>query len=59
MRRIVTTYTKTPQEVAEKMTLPTWSSEVNADGMKTLADLSVKYGILKDDIDLDPFINFS
>ena len=29
VRRIITTYTKTPQAAADKMALPTWSAEVN------------------------------
>jgi len=58
VRRIVTTYTKTPQEAADKMALPTWSSTVDEAAMQTLVDLSKKYGVLKGDVDIDPFVNF-
>ena len=58
VRRIITTYTKTPPEAAEKMSLPTWNSEVNADAMGTLVELSKKYGVLKGDVDTEPFVNF-
>ncbi len=58
VRRIVTTYTKTPQEAADKMALPTWGAEVDEQAMSTLVELSKKYGILKGDVDIDPFVNF-
>jgi NitT/TauT family transport system substrate-binding protein len=58
VRRIITTYTKTPPEAAKKMTLPTWSPEVNAEAMDTLVELSKKYGVLKGDVDVDTFVNF-
>lgn len=46
VRRIITTDTKTPPEVAETMTLPTWSAEVNEEAMSTLVGLSKQYGVL-------------
>ena len=58
VRRIITTYTKTPQEAADKMTLPTWKTEVNAEAMNTLVELSKKYGVLTGDVDVDKFVNF-
>jgi NitT/TauT family transport system substrate-binding protein len=58
VRRIVTTYTKTPQEAADKMALPTWGADVDEQAMATLVELSKKYGILKEDVDIDPFVNF-
>jgi len=58
VRKIITTYTKTPQEAADKMSLPTWSSKVNDGAMSTLVDLSKKYSVLKGDVDVQPFINF-
>jgi NitT/TauT family transport system substrate-binding protein len=58
VRRIITTYTKTPPAAAEKMALPTWSSQVNGDAMTTLVELSKKYGVLKGDVDTAPFVNF-
>ena len=58
VRRIITTYTKTPPEAADKMTLPTWKTEVNAEAMNTLVELSKKYGVLTGDVDVDKFVNF-
>jgi NitT/TauT family transport system substrate-binding protein len=57
VRRIITTYTKTPQAAAEKMALPTWSSKVNDTAMSSLVDLSKKYGVLKGDVDVDTFVD--
>jgi NitT/TauT family transport system substrate-binding protein len=57
VRKIITTYTKTPQAAADKMSLPTWSSKVNGGAMGTLVDLSKKYGVLKGDVDVDTFVN--
>jgi NitT/TauT family transport system substrate-binding protein len=56
VRRIITTYTKTPQEAADKMALPTWSADVNGEAMSSLVDLSKKYGVLKGDVDVDSFV---
>jgi NitT/TauT family transport system substrate-binding protein len=57
VRRIITTYTKTPEDVAAKMTLPAWTTEVNGDAMKTLVELSKKYGVLKGDVDVQAFVD--
>ena len=56
VRRIITTYTKTPEAAAEKMALPTWSTEVDGEAMNTLVELSKKYGVLKGDVDVDAFV---
>jgi NitT/TauT family transport system substrate-binding protein len=58
VRRIITTYTKTPKEAAAKMMLPQWSTTVDSAAMQKMVDLSVKYGVLKGDVDIDPFVNF-
>jgi NitT/TauT family transport system substrate-binding protein len=58
VRKIITTYTKTPQAAADKMALPTWSSDVNSGAMSMLVDLSKKYGVLKGDVDVDGFVDF-
>ena len=57
VRRIISTYTKTPPEAAAKMALPTWGAEVNGDAMTTLIEASKKYGVLKGDVDADTFVN--
>jgi NitT/TauT family transport system substrate-binding protein len=56
VRRIITTYTKTPEAAAEKMVLPTWGSTVNGDAMNTLVEASKKYGVLKGDVDVSTFV---
>ena len=58
VRRIITTFTKTPAAAAEKMTLPAWSTDVDAEAMNTLVELSKKYGVIKGDVDVDAFVNF-
>src|SRR3954471_22736523 len=58
VRRIITTYTKTPKAAAEKMTLPKWTTTVDANAMNTLVDLSKKYGVLTGDVNVDTFVNF-
>jgi NitT/TauT family transport system substrate-binding protein len=57
VRRIITTYTRTPPEAAQNMALPAWTTEVDAAGMATLVELSKKYGVLTEDVDVDTFVN--
>lgn len=57
VRRIIPTYTKTPPEAAKKMTLPKWSTSVNADAMNKQIELSKKDGVLKGDVDVSTFTN--
>ena len=39
------------------MTLPAWSTEVNAEAMSTLVELSEKYGVLEGDVDVQTFVD--
>src|SRR3954452_5614187 len=55
-RKIITTYTKTPQTAAAKMTLPTWNSKVNGTAMTSLVGLSKKYGVLSGNVDVNGFV---
>jgi len=57
VRKIITSYTKTPQTAAAKMTLPTWSSTVNGTAMTSLVDLSKKYGVLNGNVDVNGFVD--
>jgi NitT/TauT family transport system substrate-binding protein len=55
VREIIPTYTKTPAAAAEKMTLPKWDTQVNADAMAKQVELSKKYGVLTGDVDVQSF----
>jgi NitT/TauT family transport system substrate-binding protein len=55
VREIIPTYTKTPKAAAAKMTLPKWSTEVNAEAMNKQVELSKQYGVLTGDVDVQSF----
>lgn len=55
VRAIIPTYTKTPAAAAKKMTLPKWSTTVNAEAMNKQVELSKKYGVLSGDVDVQSF----
>jgi NitT/TauT family transport system substrate-binding protein len=46
VRRIVPTYTETPEEAAQQMRLPVFDSELDQEGIELEADLTAKYGIV-------------
>jgi NitT/TauT family transport system substrate-binding protein len=48
VRRIVPTYTETPEEAAQQMRLPVFDSELDQEGIELEADLTAKYGIVDD-----------
>jgi NitT/TauT family transport system substrate-binding protein len=56
VRQIVPTYTKIPKDVAAKMKLPQWSSDVNQPSIQQTVDLAQKYGFIKDKPDLGELI---
>jgi NitT/TauT family transport system substrate-binding protein len=56
VRQVVPTYTKIPKDVAAKMTLPRWASEINQPTVQQTADLAQKYGYIKDKPDLGELI---
>jgi NitT/TauT family transport system substrate-binding protein len=56
VRQVVPTYTKIPKDVAAKMTLPQWASEINQPTVQQTADLAQKYGYIKDKPDLGELI---
>jgi NitT/TauT family transport system substrate-binding protein len=48
VRQVVPTYTKIPKEVAAKMTLPQWSTDLIEPTIQQTVDLARKYGFIKD-----------
>jgi NitT/TauT family transport system substrate-binding protein len=46
VRRIVPTYTETPEEAAQQMRLPVFDSELDQEGIELEAELTAKYGIV-------------
>ena len=45
-RAIIATYTKIPQDVIAKLTLPKWPAQINRQSVQTLADLAIGDGLL-------------
>jgi NitT/TauT family transport system substrate-binding protein len=48
VRRIVPTYTETPEEAAQQMRLPVFDSELDREGIELEAELTAKYGIVEE-----------
>jgi NitT/TauT family transport system substrate-binding protein len=55
VRAIVPTYTRISKELIGKLTLPRWPTEMNRKSTETLADLSVKDGLVTKKPDLAAF----
>jgi NitT/TauT family transport system substrate-binding protein len=51
-REILSTYTEIDPTVADKIVLPAWPPEVNADAVQTLADLMHEDGLIKEEFDV-------
>ncbi|MFC4465629.1 ABC transporter substrate-binding protein [Streptomyces xiangluensis] len=56
VREIVATYTKIPQTLLEKLTLPNWPAEPNRASIERLAELAKEDGQLKESPDLDALL---
>jgi NitT/TauT family transport system substrate-binding protein len=56
VRQVVTTYTKIPASVLEKVTLPKWPAEPNRASIEALAKLGEQDGLLKSAPDLDKLL---
>src|ERR671918_697528 len=48
VRRIVPTYTETPEEAAQQMRLPVFDPELDSEGIELEAELTAKYGIVEE-----------
>jgi NitT/TauT family transport system substrate-binding protein len=57
VRRILLTYTQIDPAVAQQITLPAFPAEVNADSVKTIAELMKKYGLTDDEPDADTVLS--
>jgi NitT/TauT family transport system substrate-binding protein len=56
VRQVVPTYTKIPKDVAAKMRLPQWSTDLNEPTIRQTVDLAQKYGYIKDKPNLNDLI---
>jgi NitT/TauT family transport system substrate-binding protein len=48
VRRIIPTFTETPEEAAQKLRLPVFDAELDREGIELEADLTAKYGIVEE-----------
>jgi NitT/TauT family transport system substrate-binding protein len=48
VRRIIPTYTETPEEAAAKLRLPAFDAELDRKGIELEAELTAKYGIIEE-----------
>jgi len=55
-RRILTTYTMIAPEVAERIRLPVWRSELTIPTIERLSKLSLRYGLIEREPDLEALI---
>jgi NitT/TauT family transport system substrate-binding protein len=59
VRDIVLTYTEIPEEAAESMKLPQWSSDLNVESIEATAQLAEDYGFIEEQPDLEELIHES
>jgi NitT/TauT family transport system substrate-binding protein len=55
-REVILTYTEIPPEIAQKMVLPEWSSEISTETVEILADLAREDGLVDDEIDTEALL---
>jgi NitT/TauT family transport system substrate-binding protein len=56
VRQVVTTYTKIPKELAQKMVLPQWGVDLHQDTIALTSRLAQRYGLVEKQPDLDELI---
>jgi len=56
VRKVVTTYTKIPDVLAQKMVLPRWGVDLHEDTIELTSRLALKYGFIEKEPDLDELI---
>jgi NitT/TauT family transport system substrate-binding protein len=56
VRKAIPEYTEIPPEVAAKMPLPYWTSDLNEDSVRELTTLAEKYGVLEGEVDVDAIL---
>jgi NitT/TauT family transport system substrate-binding protein len=56
VRQILLDYTEIPPEAAEAIKLPVWRPDLNEPTIELLSELSLKYGLIEEEPDLDDLI---
>jgi NitT/TauT family transport system substrate-binding protein len=56
VRDILLDYTEIPPEAAEQIKLPVWRPDLNRPTIEKLSELSLKYGLIEEEPDLDELI---
>jgi NitT/TauT family transport system substrate-binding protein len=56
VRKVLLDYTEIPPEAAEQIKLPIWRPDLNEPTIERLSELSLKYGLIKEQPDLDELI---
>ena len=56
VREVLLDYTEIPPEAAEQIKLPIWRPDLNEPTIETLSELSLKYGLIEEEPDLDELI---
>ena len=56
VRQVLLDYTEIPPEAAEQIKLPIWRPDLNEPTIELLSELSLKYGLIKEQPDLDALI---
>jgi NitT/TauT family transport system substrate-binding protein len=56
VRGVLQDYTEIPPEVAENITLPVWRADLNVPTIERLSELSLKYGLIEEQPDLEELI---
>jgi NitT/TauT family transport system substrate-binding protein len=59
VRQVLLDYTEIPPEAAEQITLPVWRPDLNVPTIELLSELSLKYGLIEEQPDLDELIRGS
>jgi NitT/TauT family transport system substrate-binding protein len=59
VRQVLLDYTEIPPEAAEQITLPVWRPDLNVPTIELLSELSLKYGLIEEQPDLDELIRRS
>jgi NitT/TauT family transport system substrate-binding protein len=56
VRQVLLDYTEIPPDAAEQITLPIWRPDLNEPTIERLSELSLKYGLIEEEPDLDELI---
>jgi NitT/TauT family transport system substrate-binding protein len=56
VRQVLLDYTEIPPEAAEQITLPIWRPDLNEPTIERLSELSLKFGLIEEEPDLDELI---